>query len=121
MEKQKMYRHLNSLSANQLPHIFVPSYNRPHFVTAEMFKNFEPEAIEKIHIVVRPEQAKAYRKANPNLHILPIAKDFHLPINGLASTRQFIYEYAVEHKYSIIIDNMSESTFCKSIPASEWK
>lgn len=104
MEKQEMYRRLNSLSANQLPHIFVPSYNRPHFVTAEMFKNFEPEAIEKIHIVVRPEQAKAYRKANPNLHILPIAKDFHLPINGLASTRQFIYEYAAEHKYSMIID-----------------
>lgn len=104
MKKQHMYKKLNALSVDQLPHIFVPSYNRPEFVTARMFENFESEAIEKIHIVVRPEQAKAYRKANPNLHILPISKDFHLPINGLASTRQFIFEYAAEHRMPMIID-----------------
>ena len=104
MKKSKMYKKLNSLTVEQLPHIFVPSYNRPNFVTAEMFKDFTPEALEKVHIVVRPEQAKAYRKANPNLHILPIPKDFHLPINGLASTRQFIFEYAVQNRYSMIID-----------------
>ena len=99
-----MYAELNSHTAADLFHIFVPSYNRPEFVTAEMFKNFSPEALEKVHIVVRPEQAKAYRKANPNLHILPIPKDFHLPINGLASTRQFIFEYARDHRYPYIID-----------------
>lgn len=104
MKKKDMYKRLNYLCEEQLPHIFVPSYNRPQFVTAEIFKNFTPEALEKVHIVVRPEQAKAYRKANPNLHILPIPKSFHLPINGLASTRQFIFEYAAEHRYSMIID-----------------
>lgn len=104
MKKKRMYAELNSNTAVDLFHIFVPSYNRPEFVTAEMFKNFSPEALEKVHIVVRPEQAKAYRKANPNLHILPIPKDFHLPINGLASTRQFIFEYARDHRYPYIID-----------------
>lgn len=104
MRKKKMYSMLNYLSTSQLPHIFVPSYNRPEFVTAKMFENFTDEAIEKVHIVVRQEQAKAYKKANKNLHILPIPKDFHLPINGLASTRQFIYEYAAEHRYPLIID-----------------
>lgn len=104
MKKKDMYAELNSHTAADLFHIFVPSYNRPEFVTAEMFKNFSSEALEKVHIVVRPEQAKAYRKANPNLHILPIPKDFHLPINGLASTRQFIFEYARDHRYPYIID-----------------
>lgn len=104
MKKKRMYAELNSHTAADLFHIFVPSYNRPEFVTAEMFKNFSPEALEKVHIVVRPEQAKAYQKANPNLHILPIPKDFHLPINGLASTRQFIFEYARDHRYPYIID-----------------
>lgn len=104
MKKKRMYAELNSHTAANLFHVFVPSYNRPEFVTAEMFKNFSPEALEKVHIVVRPEQAKAYRKANPNLHILPISKDFHLPINGLASTRQFIFEYARDHRYPYIID-----------------
>ena len=104
MKKKRMYAELNSHTDLNLFHIFVPSYNRPEFVTAEMFKNFSPEALEKVHIVVRPEQAKAYRKANPNLHILPIPKDFHLSINGLASTRQFIFEYARDHRYPYIID-----------------
>lgn len=104
MKKKHMYAELNSHTAADLFHIFVPSYNRPEFVTAEMFKNFSPEALEKVHIVVRPEQAKAYRKANPNLHIIPIHRDFHLPINGLASTRQFIFEYARDHRYLYIID-----------------
>lgn len=104
MKKKKMYGLLNDLTAAQLPHIFVPSYNRPEFVTAKMFEDFDEEALKKVHVVVRPEQAKVYRKANPKLHILPIPKSFHLPINGLASTRQFIFEYAVEQRYPVIID-----------------
>lgn len=104
MKKKDMHRMLDYTCANDLPHIFVPSYNRPNFVTAKLFATFTDEAREKIHIVVRREQAKAYRAANPGLHILPIPKNFHLPINGLASTRQFIFEYAAEHRMSTIID-----------------
>lgn len=104
MNKQRMYKKLCSLTEDDLPHIFIPSYNRPKFASAKLFEGFTETALEKVHIVVRPEQAKAYRKANPKLHILPIPKDFHLPINGLASTRQFIFEYARDNKYPLIID-----------------
>lgn len=102
MKKSKMYAKLNELTEEQLPHIFVPSYMRPHFVSAEVFETFTPEARKKVHIVVRNEQYKDYQKANPDLDVIPIPKDY--PIGGLASTRQFIYEYAAAHKYSMIID-----------------
>jgi hypothetical protein len=102
MKKKLMKSKLDSIPEERMPHIFVPSYNRPEFVTAIMLKDFSPAVLEKIHIVVRPEQAKAYRKANPNLNILPITPSYK--INGLASTRQFIFEYAAERHYPIIID-----------------
>lgn len=104
MKKSKMLKLLNSTTVDEFPHLFIPSYNRPDFQTAKLLANLEPEAKQKVHIVVRPEQYKAYKKANPQFHILPIPSDFHLPINGLASTRQFIFEYAAEHRYSAIID-----------------
>lgn len=97
-----MKKRLDHLDISELPHIFVPSYMRPNFVTAVMFKDFSPEALKKVHIVVRQEQYEEYRAANPHLHILPIPREY--PIGGLASTRQFIFEYAVEHRYSTIID-----------------
>lgn len=109
MKKKKMLSILNSCTENQLPHIFVPSYNRPEFVTARLFKNFTPEALEKVHIVVRPEQEAAYRKANPKLNILPIPKKYE--INGLASTRQFIFETAVNNGFPRIIDMDDDITY----------
>lgn len=102
MNKKAMYAELLSHDVANLPHIFVPSYNRPNFVTAKMFDCFTDEELEKVHIVVRSEQAQAYRKANPRLHILPIPKD--IPIGGLASTRQFIFDVAVQKRYPVIID-----------------
>lgn len=102
MKKKKMKRLLDELDVNSMPHIFCPSYNRPDFVSAKLFRTFSEEVKKKIHIVVRSEQYEAYKKQNPEFHVLPIPEDY--PINGLASTRQFIYEYAVEHKYSMIID-----------------
>lgn len=103
MEKQKMKQLLNENNPNMMPHIFCPSYNRPEFVSAiRVFNKFSNETKSKVHVVVRPEQYKDYKRANPGLHILPIPKDYK--INGLASTRQFIFEYAVEHRYSMIID-----------------
>lgn len=102
MKKKRMKRLLDEIDVNSMPHIFCPSYNRPDFVSAKMFNSFSEEVKKKVHIVVRSEQYKAYKKQNPDLHILPIPEDY--PINGLASTRQFIFEYAVDHKYPIIID-----------------
>lgn len=109
MKKTKMYRMLNQTTVDDLPHIFVPSYMRPDFVTAKkVFSAFEPEALSKVHIVVRKEQYKAYKKANPTLDIIPLPEDFEMDgvtgIKGLSSTRQFIFEEAVRRRYPIIID-----------------
>lgn len=102
MNKAEMKQKLDEIDANSMPHIFCPSYNRPEFVSAKMFNSFSPEVKKKVHIVVRSEQYKSYRKHNPGLHIIPIPKDY--PISGLASTRQFIFEYAVKSRYATIID-----------------
>jgi hypothetical protein len=102
LERKEMLRTLAQLDLSKMPHIFIPSWNRPDFVSARLFENFSSKEREKVHIVVRHNQYKKYAKAHPNLHILPIPADY--PVNGLASTRQFIFEYAVEHRYSVIID-----------------
>lgn len=102
MKKKKMKAMLDALDPSTMPHIFCPSYNRPDFVSAALFRTFDDEVKAKVHIVVRAEQYKAYKKQNPDLDVIAIPKDY--PINGLASTRQFIFEYAVEHHYSVIID-----------------
>lgn len=100
MEKSKMQELLDNTS--YLPHIFCPSWRRPNFVSAGIFNGFDEEARKKVHIVVRPDQYNDYKKANPKLDILPIDEDY--PINGLASTRQWIFEYAVKNKLSMYID-----------------
>lgn len=103
MEKKKMKWILNHTSDRYLPPIFIPSYMRPGFITAKkVFTGFEPEFLERVHIVVRKEQLKAYKKANPLLDIIPIPDSYN--VNGLASTRQFIFEEAVRRRYSVIID-----------------
>lgn len=101
MKEGRLLNLMESLDSSKMPHIFCPSYMRPNFVSGRIFKTFEPEVLEKVHIVVRPEQYKAYKKSNPELDIISLG-DY--PVNGLASTRQFIYEYALEHRYSTIID-----------------
>lgn len=103
---------------SDLPEIFVPSYMRPKFATAEcIFSTFSDEALKKVHIVVRNEQYEDYKEANPKLDIIPIPKSY--PINGLASTRQFIFEYARDHGYKLIIDmddDITGLTFCYRNP-----
>ena len=101
MEKHRMKKFLDSIDESTMPHIFCPSYMRPKFVSGRVFRTFSPEVQKKIHIVVRPEQYEAYKKENPEFDIISLG-DY--PVNGLASTRQFIFEYAVEHKYPMIID-----------------
>lgn len=101
MKKARMKNLLDSLNPKKMPHIFCPSYMRPEFVSAKLFRTFSPEVQKKIHIVVRKEQYEDYKKANPEFDIISLG-DY--PVDGLASTRQFIYEYAVEHKYPVIID-----------------
>jgi hypothetical protein len=100
MNRDEMIQKLNSLDLRRMPHIFIPSYNRPNFISSRLFDNFDDNEIKKVHIVVRKEQYKAYKKANPRLDIIPITCE----VNGLASTRQFIFDYAVRNKYGLIMD-----------------
>lgn len=102
MEKARMKAMLDAVDPSTMPHIFCPSYNRPDFVSAQLFRTFQDDVKEKVHIVVRAEQYEAYKEANPDLDVIPIPEDY--PINGLASTRQFIFEYAAANDYDMIID-----------------
>lgn len=101
MKKSHMKHLLDSLDPKRMPHIFCPSYMRPNFVSGNIFRSFSPDVRKKVHIVVRKEQYEDYCAANPEFDVISL-EDY--PVNGLASTRQFIFEYAVKHRYSTIID-----------------
>lgn len=102
MKRSKMEAILNDTTEKDLPYIFIPSYNRPDFELAKrILPLFTEEALEKVFIVVRTEQYKAYKKQNPNLQFVRIPKG---EVTGVGSTRQFIMNYATEHKMPVIMD-----------------
>lgn len=98
--REVVLKRLSEQNLRYLPHIFIPSYNRPNFISAKLFEGWDDDLLKKVHIVVRPEQYTAYKKANPKLDILKLTGK----INGLASTRQWIFDYAVENRYGVIVD-----------------
>lgn len=66
-----------------------------------MLPNFTPDAIAKVFIVVRDEQYRDYKKANPELQFLCIPRG---KVSGVGSTRQFILDYAIENHLPVIMD-----------------
>lgn len=98
---------LNGTTERDLLSIFVPSYNRPDFVTGRnIFSEFTKEALRKCFLVVRAEQENAYYRSNKqlirrglNLIVIPKGK-----VSGVGSTRQFIMDYAVSHRLAYIMD-----------------
>lgn len=107
MKRSKMERILNETTEKDLPFVFIPSYNRPEFVTGEkILPLFTDEALERVSIVVREEQYAAYKKANRKLlkrgmNMVPIPKG---AVSGVGSTRQFIMDYAIENRLPCIMD-----------------
>lgn len=107
MKRSKMERILNETTEKDLPFVFIPSYNRPEFVTGEkILPLFTDEALERVFIVVREEQYVAYKKANRKLlkrgmNMVPIPKG---AVSGVGSTRQFIMDYAIENRLPCIMD-----------------
>lgn len=98
-----MIKQLKATSTDDLFPIFIPSYLRPEFVTGKrLLSLFDDEALKKVHVIVRKEQAKQYRKHNPKIQVLVIPDEYN--VNGLASTRQFIFDYCVEHRIPYYID-----------------
>lgn len=107
MKRSKMERILNETTEKDLPFVFIPSYNRPEFVTGEkILPLFTDEALERVFIVVREEQYVAYKKANRKLlkrgmNMVLIPKG---AVSGVGSTRQFIMDYAIENRLPCIMD-----------------
>lgn len=107
MKRRKMERILNETTEKDLLFIFIPSYNRPDFVTGEkLLPMFTDKALEKVFLVVRAEQEKAYYKKNKRLirrglNLVTIPKG---EVNGVGSTRQFIMDYAVKNRLAYIMD-----------------
>lgn len=107
MKRKQMEAVLDSTTEKDLPYVFIPSYNRPEFVTGKkLLPMFSEKALEKVFIVVRDEQYKAYRKANKGLinrglNMVAIPKG---GVTGVGSTRQFIMDYAIKNKMPCIMD-----------------
>lgn len=109
MKKSTMIELLNSSTPKQMPVVFIPSYNRPDFVTAKkILCNFNQDGLDKVFIVVREEQYKDYRRVNPKLNYVTIPKG---KVNGVGSTRQFIMDYAIEQKLPCIMDMDDDITY----------
>ena len=112
-----MRDYIYSVDLKDLPHIFIPSYRRPIFKSSELFQLFSKDLMNKVHIVVRSEEFDAYKSSNPRFDIIKIPEDY--PIGGLASTRQFIFEYARDHHLDLIVDMDDDITglhFCYRDP-----
>lgn len=107
MKRSRMENYLDNTTEKDLPYIFIPSYNRPEFVTgAKLLPMFTDKALSKIFIAVREEQYKAYYKQiraliERGLNIVKIPKG---AVSGVGSTRQFILDYAIENRLPCIMD-----------------
>lgn len=109
MKKSKMQKLLDNTTEKDLPYIFIPSYNRPNFVLGRILETFSEKALrQKVFIVVRAEQYKAYKKANPNFEFVVIPKG---KVSGVGSTRQFILDYAIENRFPVIMDMDDDITY----------
>lgn len=124
MKRSQMIELLNNSTVKDMPTVFIPSYNRPDFVIAsKILPQFSKEGLDKVFIVVREEQYKAYKKANPWLNFVVIPKG---TVSGVGSTRQFIMDYAIDNKLSCIMDMDDDITYLhylfnrRSKKTGEW-
>lgn len=105
MKRKKMERILSETTEKDLPYVFIPSYNRPEFVTGQkILPLFTKGALGRVFITVREEQYKAYKKANSHLDGVQWAVIPKGAVSGVGSTRQFIMDYAIENRLPVIMD-----------------
>lgn len=107
MKRSRMEHLLDSTTEKDLPYIFIPSYNRPEFITGKnLLPMFTDRALKKVFLVVREEQYDKYYKVNRKLvkrgmNIVPIPKG---EVSGVGSTRQFLLDWAIENRFPCIMD-----------------
>lgn len=124
MKRTKMENVLADTTEKDLPYVFIPSYNRPDFVTgSRLLHMFTDKALEKVFLVVRKEQAKAYYKANKELisrglNLVSIPKG---AVSGVGSTRQFIMDYAIDNRLACIMDMDDDIKYLQFLYSSRSK
>ena len=104
MNRNKMIKTLQATSESDLPWIFIPSYKRPHFSdNMSWLHALSKEALEHVFIVIREEQYDEYAKYKQNQKFQFIKIPYGT-VTGVGSTRQFIMDFAIDHKLSCIMD-----------------
>lgn len=100
MTKNNILKYMKS--SNRMLPIFIPSYMRAGKSAAmrRVFIHFNSKDLKNITMVVRPEEYDEYCDAYPDINILKLTGD----INGLASTRQWIVDYATKQGIPYILD-----------------
>lgn len=98
MNKDQTIEALNSTTLEDMPALFIMSYNRGGNVVTinKILDDFDDEALKKCYLVVREEQSNCYREKNKELisrglNLLPIPKG---AVTGVGSTRNFVMDYA---------------------------
>lgn len=107
MKRRKMEALLSSTTERDLPYIFIPSYNRPDFVTGDrLLPMFTDEALRKVFIVVREKQYNSYHRSlkklvRRGLNMISIPRG---AVSGVGSTRQFLLDWAIQNRLPCIMD-----------------
>lgn len=124
MKRSTMVELLNNSTIKDMPVVFIPSYNRPDFVTAQkILRQFNQQGLDKVYVVVREEQYKAYHRVNPHLNYITIPQG---TVSGGGSTRQFIMDYTIKHKLSCTMEMDDDITYLhylynrRSKKTGEW-
>lgn len=100
--RKYMEHRLAESTVDDMPYIFIPSYNRPDFEIAKrILPMFSKSALEKVYIVVRKEQFREYARVNKRLQYLCIPPG---GVSGVGSTRQWLLDYAIEKRMPVIMD-----------------
>lgn len=104
MNRQDTFDLLESTTIDDMPYLYVPSYNRPEFVSSKLLKRLDDSGLKKTYLVVRESQKQDYINANKelldrgcNLLVIPEGG-----VTGVGSTRNFIIDHACEHDYDTI-------------------
>lgn len=111
MKYEQLMDTLHSMDEGDCYPIFIPSVLRPaHFTYQNMVKHFSKCLKDRVFYVVREDEYKTYKAAQPDTHFVIIKnKDIH-PGFGTDSTRKFIQTYAIRQgikRYFDVDDDFS--------------
>lgn len=105
MDLSKTLEYLESVHTSNVYPIFVPSIFRPgHYFYQHVVKRLPDTVKATVFYVVRENEYKAYRAAQPDVEFVVLRNKDMFPGFGLDSTRKIIEDTAREYKFKRIID-----------------